>query len=145
MAPGVYYIKSGTFSIAGGSTVTGSGVTIVLTSNTSGYATASISNGSSVSLSAPSTGITAGIVFFSDRNAPTSGTINFSGGTSEAFTGALYFPTQQVVYSNGASAAACTQLIAWHIQFTGGSQFNSNCAGIGTSSIGTSAASQLAE
>ncbi len=145
MAPGVYYIKSGTFSIAGGSTLTGSGVTIVLTNNTSGYATASISNGSSVSLSAPNTGVTAGIVFFSDRNAPTSGTINFSGGTSEVFAGALYFPTQQVLYSNGASAAACTQLIAWHIQFTGGSQFNSNCAGIGTSSIGTSAASQLAE
>ena len=34
MAPGIYYVKSGQFSVGGGVTLTGSGVTIVLTANT---------------------------------------------------------------------------------------------------------------
>ncbi|MGO9545955.1 MAG: pilus assembly protein TadG-related protein [Rhodomicrobium sp.] len=138
MAPGIYYIESGTFSVAGGSTVTGSGVTIVLTQNTSGYATVTLSNGATVTLSAPTTGATAGLLFFGDRNAPNSNVNNFIGGTAENFTGAIYLPTQQVVFSNGAGASACTQLIAWHMQFTGGSasQFNNSCANTGVSPIG---------
>ena len=97
MAPGIYYIKSGSFSLAGGSTLTGTGVTIVLTKNTTNYATATVGNGSTITLSAPTTGPTAGIVFFSDRAAPTSGTITFNGGSTQVLTGALYFPTQTVV------------------------------------------------
>ncbi len=146
LAPGVYIIKSGSFTVGGGSTVTGTGVTIVLTSNTSGYATATIANGATVTLSAPASGPTAGLVFFSDRNAPNSGTINFAGGSTEAFKGALYFPTQTVVYSNGVSnSSTCTQLIAWHIQFSGGAQFNSTCGGTGVSAIGGGSSSQLVE
>jgi hypothetical protein len=50
-----------------------------------------------------------------------------------------------VQYSNGTSnAATCTQLIAWHMQFTGGASFNSNCASIGVGTIGASP-SQLVE
>jgi hypothetical protein len=80
-------------------------------------------------------------VFFGDRAAPTSGVNIFKGKT--ALTGALYFPTQKVVYDNGStSAATCTQLIAWKVNFEGGSKFNNNCDGAGTSAItgGTSAA-----
>ncbi len=141
MAAGIYYIKSGAFNVGGGTVLTGSGVTIVLTQNTSGYATVTIGNGAAVTLNAPTTGSTAGMLFFADRNAPNSGVNSFIGGTSELLTGALYFPTQQVVFSNGAGAAACTQLIAWQIQFTGGtaSVFNNNCANTGTSPIGASA------
>jgi len=147
MATGIYYIKSGTFSVGGGTILTGSGVTIVLTQNTSGYATVAIGNGAAVTLSAPSSGNTAGILFFSDRNAPNSGVNSFGGGAAAIFTGALYFPTQQVVFSNGAGAAACTQLIAWHIQFSGGTAaaFNNNCSGTGVSPIGSSSPSILVE
>ena len=146
MAPGIYYIKSGTFSLAGGSTLTGTGVTIVLTKNTTNYATATVGNGSTITLSAPTTGATAGIVFFSDRAAPTSGSITFNGGSTQVFTGALYFPTQQVVYSNGTSnSSTCTQLIAWRAQITGGAAFNSNCANTGTSPIGGGTGNKLVE
>jgi Flp pilus assembly protein TadG len=146
LAPGIYYIESGSLSVGGGSTVTGSGVTIVLTKNTSNYATVSISNGATVTLSAPTTGTTAGIVFFADRNAPASSTSSFAGGSNNTITGALYFPSQTLSYSNGASvASACLQLIAWQIQFSGGITFNSNCTGTGVSPIGAGAASQLVE
>ena len=137
--PGVYIMKGGAFTLGGGTSLTGTGVTIVLTGNGTDYATASIGNGSSVTLSAPTTGATAGLLFFQDPAAPTTKTSNFQGGSTLKLTGALYFPTQTVAYSNGASAgAACTQLIAWRLQFTGGASFNSNCGGTGVQTIGTS-------
>ena len=127
------------------------GVTIVLTKNTSDYATVQIGNGFAITLRSASPdeatlGQVPGVVFFGDRNAPHSNSIAFNGGSAQNFTGALYFPTQTVVYSNGTtSTSQCTQLIAWHIQFQGGSRFNSACTGTGVSPIGAGTASQLVE
>jgi hypothetical protein len=138
MGAGIYYIKSGTFNVAGGTTLTGSGVTIVLTNNTSGYANVSISNGAAVTLSAPTSGSTSGLLFFADRNAPNTIINSFAGGAWSSLTGALYFPTKQVTFSGGAGTSACTQVIAWQMQFNGGTatQFNSNCANTGVIPIG---------
>jgi hypothetical protein len=137
MAPGVYYIKSGQFNLGGGARLTGDGVTIVLTTNTSGYATADIGNGSKISLTAPTSGTTAGIIFFGDRDAPNSSQIQLQGGAKMEFGGALYFPSMTVVYSNGSkNRSDCTQLIAWHIQFMGGSRFGRDCEGTGVTPIG---------
>jgi hypothetical protein len=59
MSAAVYFVARGYFSLSGGATVTGSNVTIILTSSTgSGYATASISNGTTLTLRAPTTGNT---------------------------------------------------------------------------------------
>lgn len=70
MSPGVYWIDRGTFSVAGGETLTATGVTIILTKRTgASYASLSISNGATVNLSAPTSGATAGIAVFGDRNA----------------------------------------------------------------------------
>jgi hypothetical protein len=139
MAPGVYYIKSGQFNLGGGAQVTGTGVTIVLTKNTSGYATATIGNGSKISLTAPTSGTTTGIVFFADRKTPHSSQINFQGGSNMEFTGALYFPSMTVVYSNDANNnSKCTQLIGWYLRFMGGSRFRRDCDGVGTTPIGGS-------
>lgn len=147
LGAGVYIINQGSFSLAGGATINAtSGTTIVLTSSTgANYATVSVSNGTTLNLTAPSTGATAGLAFFQDRNAPSSGTDSFSGGSTQNITGALYFPNQAVSYSNGTSSnAACTQLIAYTAQFTGGSTFNNTCAGVGVASIGGSS-SKLVE
>ncbi len=145
--PGVYYIKSGSFNMGGGATITGTGVTIVLTNNSnSNYATASLANGSNVTLSAPTSGATSGLLFYGDRNAPTNQSNNIGGGANITLRGALYFPTQQVVYNNGASnTATCMQLIAWRVRFMGGSRFNNNCDSAGTSPIGGGTATALVE
>lgn len=137
MAPGVYYIASGSFSVTGQATLTGSGVTIVLTqNNTSGYATVSIAGNASITLSAPTSGLTAGLLFVGDRNAPNSSANSFTGGSNVSLTGALCFPTEQVSYKGGtSSSSSCTQLIARQITFTGNSQFNSNCTNTGVSPI----------
>ncbi len=98
LSPGIYYIKSGQFNIAGGASVTGTGVTIVLTTADGGnnYATFSITNGNNMTISAPTTGSTAGILFFGDRNAPSSNTNFISGFNSANFQGAIYLPTQTI-------------------------------------------------
>jgi hypothetical protein len=145
MNPGVYYINGGSFSVGGGIAVTGTGVTIVLTGSGSNYATVSIANGTSVTLSAPTTGPTKGLVFYGDPAAPTTNVNTIAGGASLSLTGAMYFPTETVSYSNGSSTnATCTQLVAWRMSFTGGASFNSNCGSAGVSAIG-GAPSQLVE
>ena len=130
MQPGIYIIDRGTFTIGGGATLTGNGVTIILTSREGGHAaTVDIGNGSSVSLTAPTTGATAGLVFFGDRIKPEDNDVNyFRGGASITIVGAIYFPRQAVQFENGASnSSACTQLIAATIEMQGGSRFRNNC------------------
>ena len=121
--------------MSGGSTFNATGgVTIVLTSSTgSNYATADISGGTYVNITAPASGPTAGLAFFQDRNAPSNGTDSFSGGATQNITGAIYFPNQDVNYSGGTATGGsqCTQLIAYTMTFSGGSTFNNNCAGVG--------------
>jgi hypothetical protein len=135
MNPGVYFIDRGTFAVGGGARVTGAGVTIVLTSSTGGNnANAVIDNGTTVTLSAPTTGATAGMVFYGDRRASAAGTSStFAGRTAINFTGAIYLPTQTLNWNNGANntASSCTELIAGAIVL-GGANLQINCpTGVG--------------
>lgn len=144
--PGLYVVDQGDFNVGGGIVMTGTGVTIVLTSSTGGnYATVTIGNGANVILSAPTTGATAGMVFYGDRRAPASNSNDLGGGALLNFTGAIYLPSQKVIFSNGISnPSGCTQLIAGTIQFKGGARFQNNCAGTGALPIG-GGASKLVE
>ena len=135
--PGVYYVDGGTFAVQEGATLNGTGVTIVLTGEGGDYATIDIAAGATVNLSAPTSGTTSGIVFFGDESAPSTNVNTFENGASVDVTGAIYFPTQEVIMSNGSSnASSCTQLIAATIQFTGDATFSRNCSGTGTAPIG---------
>ncbi len=148
--PGVYYVVSGTLTINASANVTGTGVTFVLTGNAlgqTGYATIKINGGATVSLSAPASGPTGGMVFFQDRNAPfssnsTCGNGNaqnkINGGSSQLITGAIYFPNQSVCFNGNSStsgAGRCTQLIARTLDFTGDSNVQLSCAGSGIAPI----------
>ena len=143
LQPGTYYIKSGQFNVAGGASITGTGVTIVLTAmdGTTNYATFSITNGSNLTLSAPTTGQTAGILFFGDRNAPSSNSNVLSGFTTANLQGAIYLPTQTMQYGSSAGTiTGCQQLIAWHVDDNiNNLPFNGTCTGTGMKTIGASA------
>jgi hypothetical protein len=93
----------------------------------------SITGQASVYLTAPSTGITAGLIFFQDRvNAPTSGTNTFAGGGSMHFTGAMDFPRQTVSLSGGGTwSSPCTQIIAQSVTVSGTGNLHNSCAGVG--------------
>jgi Flp pilus assembly protein TadG len=146
MAPGVYFIKGGTFNRQRATDRHGRHD---CPDRHRQRANVDIGNGANVTLSAPqptSSLATQGIVFFGDRSAPASTTSNctgngastcFEGGASMNITGAIYFPTQTVQFNNGISnPSGCTQLIAGIIQFNGGANFSNNCAGTGTSGSG---------
>jgi len=136
--PGIYIIDRGSLSLTGGASLSGTGVTIVLTSSTgANYPTVSFAGDATINLSAPSSGTTAGLVFFQDRNAPVNGTNNFNGGAAQTITGVLYFPQQTVNYSGGtASTVTCIEIIAWDLSLTGNSTLKAGCAGTGVLAIG---------
>jgi Flp pilus assembly protein TadG len=140
LQPGVYIVNGGNLSISGGSTVTGTGVTIIMTDSTTptSTGTVSISGGANVTLAAPTAGPTAGLAFFQDRGASSGGNNSFSGGSTQSITGALYFPKQGVTFSgnSGNAAAPCTQLIGYTLTFTGTSAFNASCNGLGLQGMG---------
>lgn len=130
MQSGLYYVAGGNFSLSGGATVTGTGVTIFVAKGNN----VSLSGGSTATFSAQTSGSYAGIVFFGDRSG--GGTNSFSGGAATNITGAIYFPSQAVSYSGGTSDnSTCTQLIADTINFSGGASFGAACTGDGISTI----------
>ncbi len=138
MSPGIYYMDQGSLTVNGGATLTGTGVTIVFTSSTgNNYATAKIAGGATVNLTAPTTGPMAGIVLYGDRNMPLGTSFSLTANSGQSFTGAIYMPKGAVSYSGGAVGNnGCTQLIGDTVSFVGGSNFATNCAGVGVKQIG---------
>jgi hypothetical protein len=142
MQPGVYIIDRGDFTVNGGAKLYGTGVTIILTSSTGkNYPNVTINGGATVQLTAQTSGPLAGLVFFADRNTPTSNTFKFNGGSGQIIGGAVYIPTGEVQYAGGAtSGTVCTQVIGDTVSFVGNSVLAVDCASNGTQSIGNYAA-----
>jgi len=143
MNPGIYFIDRGSLQMAGGATLQGDGVTIILTSSTgNNYADVTINGGAHLAITAPTTGPTAGIAIFGDRSMPTGTTFKFNGGDSQVIGGAVYVPHGTLQYAGGNNANTnCTQVIADTVSFVGNSLLKINCGGSGTRPIGTSMAS----
>ncbi len=136
---GTYYLDGGGLSISGGATVTGTDVTFVATSqNVAGYGAFDISGGATVNLSAPTTGVYSGILFYQDQDAPTSPSLTskFNGGTTMELGGVIYIPNNAVEFSGGNIAqSGCTKIAAKTIKFGGNADINNNCGGSGTGAI----------
>jgi Flp pilus assembly protein TadG len=144
MNPGIYILTDdtntgtkGSFIVSGsGASVSGTGVTIYLTGNTlNNGAVVNIQGGSTATLTAPTSGATAGIVFWNAGT--TSGPKNQVTGSSVSITGAIYAPSEEVDYTGGSSAGTgCTQIVAQTVQLLqllGGSFLQHNCDRTGVS------------
>jgi Flp pilus assembly protein TadG len=138
LSPGIYYIDRGSFNVNGGGTVSGTGVTLVFTSSTgNNWATASINGNAVVSLTAPKSGSTAGIVIFGDRRIPIGTSYKFNGDSNQTFAGAIYLPTAAISYSGGTgTSTSCTQIIGDTVNFTGNSDVAVNCSSYPTKPFG---------
>jgi Flp pilus assembly protein TadG len=136
--PGIYFLDQGDLSVSASATLKGTGVTLIFTSSTmTNWATATISGGATINLTPPSTGPTAGLVMFGDRNIPVGTSFKFNGGASQYLGGAIYFPTGAVTYAGGAGTnTSCTQIIGDTVIFTGNSDLAINCSGYGTKAFG---------
>ena len=115
-----------------GTTDTGSGVMFYLTGTNAAYGSVSISNGASVTLSAPTSGPYMGILFFQERSITSASNVTFTGGVTMLLTGTLYFPTTSVLFSNGASTTAYTAIVAKQVSFTGGTKIIYDPTGLKT-------------
>jgi hypothetical protein len=140
--PGTYILAGGGMSLLnGGGGASGTNVTFYLTTGAkagysganNAYAGITIANGVTVNFSAPTTGganSLEGILFFQDRSVPVgSAASSFAGGATTTLSGALYFPTTTLNYSNGTSGNY-TILVANNLIFTGGATMNSNYASL---------------
>ncbi len=130
---GEYIINGGNFHIAGGSTVTGDGVSFFDTGTNSTYGSITFDNGSNVTLSAPTAGTYQGILFDQDRTITSSVAATFAGGATMKLSGSLYFPTTPVSYSNGTSqAVSATAIVAKDVSFVGGANIKFDSTGLTT-------------
>ena len=136
LSPGVYYIDAGDLQINSGATVSGTGVTVVLT-NSSSNANAPIGNvtlngGATISLSAPSSGVYKGLIMMQDRRATDGGGSSapnkINGNSMSFYQGAFYFPKQLLDFGgNSGINTKCVQIVAWRLTFSGNSDITNVC------------------
>jgi hypothetical protein len=134
--PGMYIFDNINLSVNSTATLVGSGVTFVFANGT----TVTMNGGADIQLSAPTSDLDPyqGVLFFGDRDDSAVEHV-LNGNSATSFTGALYFPVSDVVFSgtNDEDLNACTLLIADEIEFTGNSFFGSDCAAIGVDTAET--------
>jgi hypothetical protein len=129
---GVYIVDGADFVINSGVTVTGTDVTIYLVNG----ARININGGAVVDLSAPTSGDLSGILFFAERDDTTQLNHVINGDANTSFEGAIYTPTDNIDYAGGATGPnGCLQVIGWTVEFTGNSDFQSDCTNSGTTDI----------
>jgi hypothetical protein len=124
MAPGLYIMKNGPFTITGQANVTGIGITIFLTGP---GAVADTGGNGSIEMSAPTTGELAGILVFEDRDNPPLQSHSFRGGSNKSYNGVIYTPVGLAGYvGNGAGAGdgSTPWFIAWRFAMSGNGELN---------------------
>ena len=128
LLPGTYTIAGGSLNVSGPGRITGTGVTFVITANITTNAYTGVNLAGNISLSAPTSGPLAGILFFQDRNvAVGSAQSTFDATTGASFTGALYFPTTKVQFKGTApDFTSYSPIVAYQLEFMGASSLASN-------------------
>ncbi len=120
LQPGIYTMKDGPLSVTSSASISGQGVTILLTGPS---ASINFLGSSSAHLSAATSGPTEGLVIAAGRDEPTTAS-KIGGGTEMDIEGTVYLPTHNLSYggnSESAMPSSYSLLIAKTIQFYGGS------------------------
>jgi Flp pilus assembly protein TadG len=119
--PGLYTIRGGSFSASGSSELTGDGVTFFLTNQGADYATVNLTS-TILKFTAPTSGVYKGILFFQDRNTPSTLVNKLAGNGAVTLTGLIYMPTTQLDFRGGSSGAAVQSfIVARKLRFVGNS------------------------
>jgi hypothetical protein len=132
MAPGLYYIKSGNFTVSNGVRVTGSGVTIYLYDGN-----IEIQGGNGTTLTAPTAGDQKGVVFFQRSLKNGSGdyaphTINIANGTNNVVQGVIYAPGATMSLAGGSQTVDSAQLIVNKLNLSNDAKYTPSQAPTGS-------------
>ena len=129
LSAGTYVMAGGGLTINSQAKVTGSGVTIYNTSSSgwgcsgsSAYTPINIDGQANVTMSAPTSGVLGGVLFFGNRTGcATAGTCQNSiqGGATTVFNGALYFKSDLLLFSGNSSSTGYMMLVADIIHING--------------------------
>jgi hypothetical protein len=140
MASGIYVISGGPFSIQSGP-LTASGPVLIYLSGSSAYV--NIANGTTVTLSAMTSGTYQGVLFYQDRTVTSPAASTFAGGANMTLTGSIYLPNALLNINNGSSTST-EALVVGTVNFEGGATFSEGTqAQTGLSASVTSTASVL--
>jgi hypothetical protein len=133
LAPGTYYLDGGSFTAGSQAVISGTGVTIILTSsnatsNPASVAGVSMHAGAQLNLSAPKTGTYGGVLFYQDPRAPLGNSVHINGNSSSSFQGGFYLPRAYMTF-NGTTGmqTECLQLVARRLAFSGNSRVSNQC------------------
>jgi Flp pilus assembly protein TadG len=125
---GTYYLNNTDFSPGGGVTLTGTGVTIILTGTSPG--SVNLDGNETLQLSAPTTGTYSKMLFIQSGSATTNNLNKLNGTSSTTLDGAIYFPTGEVQF-NGTTGAMtkCAMVVAWTVDISGNANLQNNTTG----------------
>lgn len=128
LQPGTYII-TGDMKVNSGAKVNCTGCTFIMTNDTpANTGTVDFNGGAQLNLSAPDSGPYKGILFYSNRGADSTDINKINGNASSMFSGAFYFPHQQVEFTGNAGVTfSCLKLVSWQLTFTGSSTITNNC------------------
>ena len=121
MLPGVYYMRGGGFTAAGGTTIKGDGVTIYM-DNGGGQLT--LSGGTNITLTPPTSGPYAGLTYFQDRSSTKP--LIFNGGSGNSISGTVYAAGAQAQVSGGTNTKVGSQFVVNTLSVSGGATVNLN-------------------
>lgn len=121
------YIFAQSFNLGGGVSVTGTGVTIYFAPGTdlnggSGGSQYGFDNGTSMNITAPTSGPYAGIAIWDGTTTPNApDTFTLNGGSSTQINGAIYAPNTNLVIGNGSSGFVLNSCVLVGTLSVGGS------------------------
>jgi len=118
MNPGVYYMQGGSFSVGGGVTLKGNGVTIYMDN---GGGQLSLQGGANVTLTPPTSGTYAGLTYFQNRNSTKS--LGMANGSTNNISGTIYAASATASFSGGTSSKSGSQFVVKDLSVSGGSTF----------------------
>jgi hypothetical protein len=123
LQPGTYYV-TGDLDFTASAKVTGKGVTIVMTGQTSDM---KVNGSAMLNLAAPGDGDYKGVLFYRRRDADEVD-IKFNGGSKMTLEGAMYMKSASLTFNGGSDMHInCLQMVASRFKFTGGATITNVC------------------
>lgn len=131
LQPGVYIVDQGLFNVTSQATLSGEGVTIVLTgSDSSNIAAVQIDGGATLNLKAPTavqSSTWKNVLFFQDPRGSTKMSY-LAGGSTMKMSGIVYMPKGNLSFNGGSEHTSdCLLMVGHRVTFTGSSKVDNVC------------------